>query len=265
MTGFATLGRRLRRLEGAALMGVLVREVVNFKSYWRSTTFSSILDPTVYLLAFGFGFGTIVSEVAGYEYKQFVGTGIVATGVLFASAFPGIFSTLVKWQYQNTYSAMLAAPVDTEELVTGEAAWIAFRAGVYGCAPLIVSFFFGLDPSGGMLLVPFIGMLTGFGFACFGIFVAGQAQRFDNVNYVISGVLTPLFLVAGTFFPIEEMPEWARIASEFNPLYHCVELVRHAAFGFEGATDLWHVAALALFGLLMWRLAIWRMHTRLVD
>jgi len=30
---------RLRRLERPALTGVLVREVVNFSSYWRSSTF----------------------------------------------------------------------------------------------------------------------------------------------------------------------------------------------------------------------------------
>ena len=56
---------RLRRLERSALTGVLVREVVNFTSFWRSTTFSSTVEPTIYLLAFGFGFGSLVSTVAG--------------------------------------------------------------------------------------------------------------------------------------------------------------------------------------------------------
>ena len=71
--------RRLGRLEPAALRGVMVREVVNFSSFWRSSTFSSTVDPTIYLLAFGFGFGSLVSRVAGYSYVQFVGTGTVAT------------------------------------------------------------------------------------------------------------------------------------------------------------------------------------------
>ena len=68
-----------------------------------------------------------------------------------------MFGTFVKCQFQRTYDAILAAPVDTEELVTGEALWIALRAGVYGCAPMLVAMVFGLDPSWGMLLVPFIG------------------------------------------------------------------------------------------------------------
>ena len=62
--------RRLGRLERAALRGVMVREVVNFSSFWRSSTFSSTVDPTIYLLAFGFGFGSLVSEVAGYAISS---------------------------------------------------------------------------------------------------------------------------------------------------------------------------------------------------
>src|ERR671931_2550421 len=164
--------RRLHRLEPTALQGVMVREIVNFSSFWRSSTFSSTVDPTVYLLAFGFGFGSLVSTVGGYDYIDFVGTGIVATTVLFAGAFPAMYSTFVKYEFQHTYDAILAAPVDTEELVTGEALWIATRAGTYGCFPMLVAIAFGLDPAWGMFVVPLIAWIAGFGWACFGITVA---------------------------------------------------------------------------------------------
>jgi lipooligosaccharide transport system permease protein len=254
---------RIGRLERPALTGVLVREIVNFSSYWRSATFSSTVEPTIYLLAFGFGFGSLVGRIGGYRYVEFVGTGTVATAVLFSSAFPAMFGTFVKYQFQRTYDAILAAPVDTEELVTAEALWIATRAGVYGCVPMIVAIAFGLNPAWGMLLVPGIAWLAGFGWGCFGIAVAGFAKSIENFSYVVSAVLTPLFLVAGTFFPLRQ--RWAQILGDFNPLHHCVELVRHAAFGFQGWTDVGHVAAIAFFGVLMWRLAIFAMARKLVD
>jgi lipooligosaccharide transport system permease protein len=251
--GVATVRtRRLRRLELPAITGVLVREVVNFSSYWRSA-------------AFGFGFGSLVSRVGGYDYVEFVGTGTVATAVLFSSAFPAMFGTFVKYQFQRTYDAILAAPVDTEELVTAEALWVATRAGVYGCVPMLVALVFGLDPAWGMLTVPLIAWAAGFGWACFGIAVAGFARSIENFSYVVSAVLTPLFLVAGTFFPIDSLPGWARFFANFNPLYHCVELVRHAAFGFVGWSDLARVGALALFGLIMWRIANRAMTRKLID
>jgi lipooligosaccharide transport system permease protein len=261
----APRGARLGRLERPALTGVLVRELVNYSSYWRSSAFSSTVEPTIYLLAFGFGFGSVVSEIAGYEYVEFVGTGTVATAVLFSSAFPAMFGTFVKYQFQRTYDAILAAPVDTEELVSAEALWMAIRAGVYGCVPLLVALAFGLDPAWGMLAVPGIAFVAGFGWACFGIAVAGFASSIENFSYVVSAVLTPLFLVAGTFFPLSELPEWAQIASELNPLRHCVELVRHAAFGWEGWTDFARLGALVVFGVITWRIAIHAMTRKLVD
>jgi lipooligosaccharide transport system permease protein len=256
--------RRLGRLERAALRGVLVREVVNYSSFWRSSTFSSTIDPTIYLLAFGFGFGSLVNAVAGYDYIDFVGTGIVATTVLFSGAFPAMYGTFVKYQFQHTYDAILAAPVDTEELVTGEGLWIAARTGVYGTFPMLVAMIFGLDPSLGMLLVPPIAALAGFGWANFGIFIAARAKSIESFSYWQSGLLTPMFLVAGTFFPLDGLPTWAQVLGHVNPLFHCVELVRHAVFGFEGLADLGHLAFLVVFALVAWRLAIRFMERRLI-
>ena len=255
---------KIGRLERPAITGVLVREIVNFSSYWRSATFSSTVEPTIYLLAFGFGFGSLVSTIGGYDYVEFVGTGTVATAVLFSSAFAAMFGTFVKYQFQRTYDAILAAPVDTEELVTGEALWIATRSGFYGTFPMLVAIVFGLDPSWGMLAVPFIAFISGYGWACFGIFIAAVMKSIDNFSYITSTVITPLFLVAGTFFPISGLPEWAQVLAQFNPLYHCVQLVRDAVFGFE-LVDLWNLAFLLIFGLVVWRIAINRMERKLVD
>lgn len=256
--------RQLGRLEPAALLGVLVREVVNFSSFWRSSTFSSTVDPTIYLLAFGFGFGSLVSQVAGYNYIEFIGTGIVATTVMFAGVFPAMYSVFVKYQFQHTYDAILAAPVDTEELVTGEAIWIATRVGIFGCVPVVVAMIFGLDPSWGMLLIPLIAWLAGFGWAAFGIFIAGRAKTIESFAYWQSALLTPLFLVAGTFFPLDQLPNWAQVLGNLNPLFHCVELVRHAVFGFQGWADLGHLTFLVVFALISWRLAIRYMERKLI-
>jgi lipooligosaccharide transport system permease protein len=257
--------RPLRRLEPTALAGVMSRDVVIFGRYWKATTFSSIVQPTIYLLAFGLGIGALRSQIDHVKTIEYIATGTVATAVLFSSAFPGMFNTFVRWQFQRTYDAMLAAPVDVEELITAEILWISLRAGVYGMAPLLVGIAFGLDPDPGMLIVPLIGFLTGFGFAAFGVLIAAVAKTIDNFNYVTSAVLTPMFLVAGTFFPVSSLPAGVRQVAQVNPLYHCVQLVRDASLGGLRLADLGHAAVLLAFGLLMWRLAIWRLSKRLID
>jgi lipooligosaccharide transport system permease protein len=258
-------GRRLRRLEPAALAGVMSRDVVLFRRYWKATTFSSVVQPTIYLLAFGLGFGSLVSHVGHVRYVEYVATGVVATAVLFSSAFPGMFNTFIRWQFQRTYDALLAAPVDVEELVTAEILWISVRAGIYGLAPLAVGIAFGLTPEPGMLVVPLIGFVTGFGFAAFGVTIAAVAKTIDNFNYVTSAVLTPMFLVAGTFFPISSLPPVLHGIAQVNPLYHCVALVRDVSLATIHLADLIHVGVLVVFALLMWRVAVWRLELRLID
>ncbi len=254
-----------RRLEPAAIWGVMSRDIANFRTFWKATTFSSVLEPIVYLLAFGLGLGaTVVDRVDGLAYVEFVGTGMVATAVIFSSALPAMFGTFVKHRFQNTYDAILAAPVDVEEVVTAEMLWIAIRAGFYGCFPLLVAMGFGLDPAAGMLLVPLYCFVTALGFAAFGVAMAATVGKIDHFSYVTTLVITPLFLVAGTFFPIDQLPEGVQIAAQFNPLYQLVELVRHASFGLE-STDLLRFGVLAAFALVMWRIAVHQMEKRLID
>ena len=256
---------RMGRLEWPAIAGVMSREVANFRTFWKATTFSSVLEPVIYLLAFGLGLGaTIVDKVDGLDYVEFVGTGMVATAVIFSSALPAMYGTFIKERFQRTYDAILAAPVDVEELVTAEVLWIAMRASIYGCFPLVVAICFGLAPAAGMLIVPFFCFITAFGFASFGVATAASVNKIDQFNYVTTLLVTPLFLVAGTFFPIDQLPDGAQAAANLNPLYHLVELVRHAAFGFE-SSDLIRVAVLMVFAVGLWRLAVSRLEKRLID
>ena len=176
-----------------------------------------------------------------------------------------MFGTFVKYQFQRTYDAILAAPVDTEELVTAEALWIDARRRLRLRADA---------RRDGLRARPELGHARRAVHRLPRRLRLGvlrdhdrrlRLTSIDNFNYVVSAVLTPLFLVAGTFFPLNRLPRWAQIAGEFNPLHHCVELVRHAVFGFDGWTDLARVGALVVFGLIVWRIAIHAMERKLVD
>ena len=240
------------------------REVANFRTFWKATTFSSVLEPIVYLLAFGLGLGaTLVDKVDGLSYVEFVGTGMVATAVIFSSALPAMFGTFIKQRFQRTYDAILAAPVDVEELVTAEVLWIGIRSGLYGCFPLLVAIVrsrsgLGDADRADLLLLHRLRLRR--------LRHRSRRQRPQDrqFNYVTTLMITPLFLVAGTFFPINQLPQGVQAAANLNPLYHLVELVRGASFGFE-PNDLIRFGLLVGFALVMWRIAVSRMTTRLVD
>ena len=95
--------------------------------------------------------------------------------------------------------------------------------------------------------------------------IAGFAKSIENFNYIVSAVLTPLFLLAGTFFPLSGLPEWVQVLAAFNPLH---QMRRARARG--GAVRLRversaRVGFLVVFALLMWRIAIHAMERKLID
>jgi lipooligosaccharide transport system permease protein len=94
--------------------------------------------------------------------------------------------------------------------------------------------------------------------------MAATVAKIDQFNYVTALFVTPLFLVAGTFFPINGLPEGVQVVAQANPLHQLVELVRGGAFGYDWA-DLARFGFLAAFALVTWRVAISRMSVRLID
>ena len=253
------------RVEPASFAGVWFREWVLFRRLWRSVTFSAIVEPVIYLLAFGVGLGGLIETIDGFSYIEYVGTGTVATAVLFSSVFMAMFNTFIKREFLKTYDAILATPVDVAEVMIAEACWLATKAGIFGTAPLLVAIAFGLEPSPGMIVVPFVGALTGLGFAFFGQWISAIVPSIDSFNYVISAVITPVFLLAGTFFPLTNFPPVVQALARLNPLYHCVELVRDASFGFHLAADLIHVAALIVFAVIAGAMSIHWQRRKLIQ
>ncbi len=251
-------------LQPAAIRAVLYREWRLFTRLWLSMSCGSIIEPLIYLLAFGFGFGALVADFNGIAYLDFVATGVVATAVLFQACFGALFTSFFRRKYQHTYDGVLASPVAVRDLVTAEAIWWALRCAAVALVPIGVGMAFGLRPlPAAFALVPLVAALTGFGFGLFGISIAAVLPSINSMDYVISAVVTPMFLVAGTFFPLDGLPAWARIAAQVNPLFHCVELVRLAVFGGWTASSLWHVALLVVFAVVGWVVAV-RLLTRAV-
>jgi len=62
------------------------------KKYFRSKSriIGSLGQPLLFLLAFGFGFGSIFKRAGAGNYMQFLAPGIIIMSVLFTAIFSGI-------------------------------------------------------------------------------------------------------------------------------------------------------------------------------
>jgi lipooligosaccharide transport system permease protein len=255
-----------RRFEVSAIGAILHREWRVFRRVWFSVAFGSVVEPLVYFVAFGYGFGALIAEVAGLSYLDFIATGAIAIGILFSSAFPGLIVGYFRRKEQHLYDGVLAAPVSVAEIVTGEALWHALRVTVVTLVTTAVAVAFGVRFGPGVVLVPVIAVVAGFGFAATGAAFGALLRSTHGFDFVIVGVIVPMYVVAGTFFPLDALPAPLEAIGQLNPLTHVVELLRIATFG----TDTWltalgHLGVVVVFDVVAWAAAVRLLGRALID
>ena len=115
------------------------------------------------------------------------------------------FNFFVKYKYSHTYDAILATPVGTGDVATGEVVWALMRGAIYSTAFLLTMLVFGLVPSWWALLAVPAAVLIGFAFAGAGLAATTFMRSWVDFDYVTLALI-PLFLFSATFFPLTRYP-----------------------------------------------------------
>lgn len=136
-----------------------------FRKMFLGALPNNFVEPALYLLALGFGFGTFVREIDGMPYLDYVATGIVASAVMFGATFECTYNAFVEFYYDRSYDAILTTPLSAEDIGVGELLWGATRATMYGSAFLIVVAAFGVMRSPWALALAAVFFLGGLLFA----------------------------------------------------------------------------------------------------
>ena len=230
------------------------RELTLYKRIWPSTILSTLFDPILYLLAMGFGLGAYIAEVNGVSYVQFIGPGLVASSVMTAAAYEAAWNSYVRIFVERSYDAMMTTPAELEDVVAGEVAWGATRAVVSSLVMLAVLLAFGLLRSWWALLIPALALLGGVMFTTLGLAYTVGRKHMDQLTFLFTLGITPMYLFSGVFFPLDGLPGWVGTLAWASPLFHLVEVVRGLALGNAGAWMLVHVGWMAGLTLLVWGL-----------
>lgn len=244
---------------------VLYRNMLVYRRYWLSNIITGFFEPFVYLLGLGFGLGLYIDAIEGLPYRAFVAPGIIASAAMFAASFEATYGTFVRLNYQKTFDAMIATPVSVDDVVAGELLYGAVKSAISGAIILVAVAVTGILPVTGWawLLLPLAALLTGLAFGAMALLVSSLVTNIDHFNYYVTLVLTPMFVFAGVFFPVENLPAAAQHVAWLTPLMHAVRLSRGLALGdwtHIGVDALW----LAVFTLLLLPFPFWQLRRRLV-
>jgi lipooligosaccharide transport system permease protein len=206
----------------------------NFTVYtklYKSSIVFNFIEPTLYLVALGFGLGAFVKEINGVPYINFIAPGIIASSSMFATASECTYGTYVRMTYQKTFDAILATPVNIDDLVAGELMWGATKSMLYGTIILIVISLFGLVNSPLIIFAIPVLFFSGFIFAETSIIAVALVPGIDSFSYFFTLLLTPSFLFSGIFFPLDTLPPIVVKIAFFTPLYHLVNICRAFSSG----------------------------------
>ena len=193
-----------------------------------STNFlPSLLEPILYLLAFGYGLGGFIPSIQGQPYIKFIAPALVAIAIMNGSFFECTFASFVRMYYQKTFDAIVATPVSVEEVVAGELLWGATRATINATIVLAVIAVFGLITSPLFLLVLPIAFFGGLMFGSIAMCFTAAAPNIDFFNFPSFLFITPMLFLSGTFFPLTSLPSAAQVAAmAVLPLTHVVNITR---------------------------------------
>jgi lipooligosaccharide transport system permease protein len=192
----------------------------------------SLLEPILYLLAFGFGLGGFIPSIQGQSYIGFIAPALVAISIMNGSFFECTFASFVRMYFQKTFDAIVATPVSVEEVVAGELLWGATRATFNTTIVLAVVAAFGLISSPLFLLIIPLAFFGGLMFASMAMCFTSVAPNIDFFNFPSFLFLTPMFFLCGTFFPLTSLPIAAQgVAMAVLPLTHIVNLTRGLVTG----------------------------------
>ncbi|OGV68126.1 MAG: ABC transporter permease, partial [Lentisphaerae bacterium RIFOXYA12_FULL_48_11] len=193
----------------ARFWAVWYRNWVVYLRTWQVSFLPPILEPILYVAAFGVGFRVLVPQIQFHgqdmSYVQFIAPALVAVSVMNSSFFETTYSSFVRMYYQKTFDAIMAAPVSVHEVITGEIVWGATRSVMTSMVMIVVLSCFGLIPwPEAFWLLP-VAILGGFAFSSIGMMFTGVIPNIDLFNLPVFLFITPMFLFSGTFFSVDTL------------------------------------------------------------
>jgi len=220
---------------------------------WRKLAIPSILgnlaDALIMLFGLGYGLGAVLGNMGGTSYFAFLAAGFVASSTMYAATFESLFSAFSRMHVQKTWDAILNAPMTLEDVVAGEWAWAATKSLAAGACMLAVIPAFGYAASPLALAALPVVALVGLAFAGVGLLINALATGYDFFSYYMTLVLTPMMMLSGVFFPVEQLPAAVQAAAHALPLYHGVALARPLLLGEVPQAILLHVAVLLAYAI----------------
>jgi len=243
----------LHGVNWVGLKTLYIKEVRRFFKVQMQTVWAPAITTLLYLAIFTVALGRGGRTVMDVPFADFIAPGLIVMAMI-QNAFANASFSLLVGKMQGNIVDYLMPPLSTGELIAGLVGAAVTRAFLVGFAVWLAmllwpgvsvkaahpiwAFWFGLM---GALMLSFMGLLTSL-----------WADKFDHAAAVTNFVVTPLSLLSGTFYSVEQLAPTFRAISHANPFFYVISGFR---YGFLGISD--SPIAVGALGLLGVNVALW--------
>jgi len=226
---------------------------------------TNVVEPLLTIAAFGYGLGSLLPEIDGVSYLQFLASGSIAMSVMYSAKFESLWGAFSRMQVQKTWDAILHTPLAVDDLLLGELVWAASKATFTAFCILLMIWLLGIAREPLSLLVLPASFFIALVFAAMALIVNAVARSYDLLSNYFTVVVMPLVFLSGVYFPLSQLPGWLRAVAEWLPMTAAVNLVRPLALGRWPEHLLRDVVLLGIWGAACFAIALALTRRRLLK
>ncbi len=203
------------------------------KRYFRSRSrmIGSLGQPLLFLLALGYGLGSVFRAAGEGSYFRFLGPGIIGMSIIFTAIFSGI---QLIWDRQFGFlKETLVAPVDRFYIMLGRTLGGATVATLQGILVFFMAVIFGFRPEH-WVLVPvaiLFMLLVALLFTALGTGIASMLEDMQGFQLIMNFLVMPLFFLSGALFPLSGLPPVLSALTLVDPLSYGIDSFRALLIG----------------------------------
>lgn len=189
---------------------------------------TTLVQPVLFLIAFGFGLGNSFENTSGINYIQYLLPGIVAMTIMMNSTMAGM--SLIWDKKFGFLKETLVAPVSRTGLLFGRCLGVATTSIFQGIIVLVLGYAIMGYRLTSLALLPII-ILAMFAVALlFSLLGTALATKFDDMQSfpsIMNFLMMPMMFLSSAFFETTSYPAVLQFIVKINPFNYCAQLLRY--------------------------------------
>ncbi|HAL84590.1 MAG TPA: multidrug ABC transporter permease, partial [Rhodobiaceae bacterium] len=206
------------------------KEVQRFIKVWMQTLMAPIITTLLFLAIFSLALAGLRPDINGVPFINFLAPGLIMMAIV-QNAFANSSSSLLVSKVQGNVVDILMPPLSPAELNIGITMGGLTRGMFVGAGTFVGMSAFVSMSIYSLPAAIFYAAIASALMSLVGLLGGIWAEKFDHLATVTNFVITPLAFLSGTFYSVQQLPDFAFWVTQYNPFFYMIDGFRYALTG----------------------------------